>query len=175
VPASLNAGNWSISSGSANANDGPVTLRPLSFGSAFDSASAFWTGYTIRADSAGPYQVSVTYVGDQPCELRVGVDGSPLGTVNIQSTNGAEQTSSPLSTTLAPGLHSIRVQSLRGPVNVRSIRVDLAAQPTPTPTRTSTPAPTVTPTPTPVLSVDEPPPAPDAENADSATPAPGIP
>jgi hypothetical protein len=84
--------------------------------------------------------------------------------VTTQNTNGAEQTSAPLSMTLAAGLHSIRLQALRGQVNVRSIRVDLAPQPTPTPT----PTPTVTPTPTPVPSVDEPPPAPDSEDGDSA-------
>jgi hypothetical protein len=175
VPASLNAGRWSITSGSGSTSDTPVTLRPLSFGSGNpDPASAFWTGYTIRADSIGTYQVSVTYFGDQTGELRVGLDGSPLGTVSIQNTSGADQTSSPLNVTLGTGLHSIRLQSLRGQVNIRSLRIDLAAQPTPTPTPTpsATPAPTGTPTPAPVPSVDdEPPPAPDGEDA---PPAPDV-
>jgi hypothetical protein len=137
VPANLNAGRWSITSGLAQPGDGPITLKPLESSSLFDLASAYWTAYTIRADTPGAYQLSATYFGNQPGELQIVVDGNPVGAVGVQNTGGADQATGPLSVTLGKGLHSIRLQSQRGQFNVRS--VNITATPAPPPAQPTLP------------------------------------
>jgi hypothetical protein len=132
VPANMNAGRWSITSGStAQPGDGPITLKPLEFNGQFDPGSAYWTAYTVRADNPGAYQLSATYFGNQPGELKFVVDGIPLSTVGLQSTGGADQSTGPLTVTLGSGLHSIRLQAQRGQFNLRSLAVATAPPPLP--------------------------------------------
>ena len=166
LPANLNAGRWSISSSSGSASDSPITLRPLAIGPGFDPEQAYWTAYTVRSESAGQYQLSVSYFADQAGDLQLSVDGAPLATVSLASTGGADQTSASVVVSLGTGLHSIRLQSLRGQFNVRSLQVEAAAPPTPTPnaTPTASPDPTSTPTPVPVPG-DEPTPMPSDDDA----------
>ena len=121
VPASIKAGNWSIMSGSLTNNENPITLKPLVFNTSFDPNAVYWIAYTIRADTADSYQFSVTYFSNQTGQLKVIVDGNPLEPVNIQNTNGADQTTLPLKITLGVGLHSVRLQSTQGQFRVRTL------------------------------------------------------
>jgi hypothetical protein len=145
VPATLNAGRWSISSGSGQPSDNPITLKPLAFGPGVDPAAAYWTAYTLRSDSAGVFQLSVAYSATQDAELKTVLDGTPLEAISLQNSAGSERHTAPLSVRLAAGIHSIRVQSTRGEFTLRSLQIDAAVPATPMPT--STPVPAETPVP----------------------------
>jgi len=89
LPAVLNAGRWSASSGTAQPSDGPVRLKPLGFGPGADPSSNYWTAYTLRSDGPAVYQLSVTYSANQDGELKTIVDGTALEAVSIQNSNGS--------------------------------------------------------------------------------------
>jgi hypothetical protein len=174
VPATLNAGRWSISSGAGQPGDGPIVLKSVATG--MDSHSADWTAYTIRTEGAPSlYQLSMTYSADQDAELRTFMDGSPLEVSFLGSTAGSERRTTPLTFRLNAGLHSIRIQSARGEIKVRSIQVDAATPATPvlTPTPAAAEMPAATPTAMPtVVAVQTPLPVedgqPDAVPTDAA-------
>ncbi len=123
VPAIINAGRWSINSGTAARGDNPIQLKPLVFGSNFNPNSVYWTAYTVRTDKAGTYQISLAYSSNQAGELKAFVDGNPLETLTIQATNGTDKITDPLNFNLEMGLHSIRLQSVKGEFSVKSIQI----------------------------------------------------
>jgi hypothetical protein len=155
VPAVLNAGRWSINSGSSQVGDNPINLRPFAVGAGVDPAATYWTAYTIRSDRAATYQLSVTYSANQAGELKTLVDGTPLDLLPIQNTNGSDRRTATLNVPLGAGIHSIRLQSTRGDFSVRSIQVEAGVLATPVPTLTPTPAPVEVEAPPPVDQVSE--------------------
>lgn len=156
VPAVLNAGRWSISSGSAQPGDRPLTLKPLAFGSGSDPAISYWTAYTLRSDSAGLFQISLAYSATQDGELKAILDGTPLEPISLQNTASSERQTAPLTVRLGAGIHSLRVQSARGEFTLRSIQVDAAVPATPVPTVTPVPTETLAPLPTPTPADESP-------------------
>ncbi len=123
LPATLNAGRFSISSGTPISSDNPIQLKPFVFGPNFNPNSVYWTAYTVRTDKPGTYQISFNLSSRQAGELKVFIDGNPLETLSIQDSNGTDKTSSLLNINLEVGLHSIRLQSIKGEFNIRSILI----------------------------------------------------
>ncbi len=125
LPNTLNAGRFSISSGTTKNSDNPIQLKALIFDGNFNPNNDFWTAYTLRVDNTSTFQISLTYFSHQAGYLKVFIDGNPLETLSIQNTNDTDQTTNSISRRLEAGLHSIRLQAVKGEFNIRSIHINI--------------------------------------------------
>jgi hypothetical protein len=97
---------------SAGDNDGPVRLE----------GEYAWVSYTINVAAAGSYSITLATSNSDGGQATLWVDGTAAAT-GLDCPGAGETT--PVTVTLAPGVHAIRVQAGAGGFDLNAVRINL--------------------------------------------------
>jgi hypothetical protein len=112
IPGVIHGGRYNVREDgwSTGDNDGSIRLE----------GSYAWASYTINANSAGQYSVTLDTANSEGGSATLWVDGVAVRT-GLSCPNGGATAS--VAVTLAPGVHAVRVQAKSGGFDLDDVRI----------------------------------------------------